>query len=99
MILEITYGYVVKNVDDPLIYLADEAAVESFRYGGPGATLCDILPIREEILHLLVYPEHDLNVNSSEILANVDAILFLPATRCLYQDSCGEIVYLAIELG
>ena len=49
MILEITYGYVVKNVDDPLIYLADEAAVESFRYGGPGATLCDILPIREVI--------------------------------------------------
>ena len=47
----------------------------------------------------LVYLEHDLNVNSSEILANVDAILFLPATRCLYQDSCGEIVYLAIELG
>ena len=47
----------------------------------------------------LVYLEHDLNVNSSEILANVDAILFLPTTRCLYQDSCGEIVYLAIELG
>ena len=46
-----------------------------------------------------VYLEHDLNVNSSEILANVDAILFLPATRYLYQDSCGEIVYLAIELG
>ena len=56
-------------------------------------------PYVRKFLHLLVYLEHDLNVNPSEILANVDAILFLPATRCLYQDSCGEIVYLAIELG
>lgn len=45
MILEITYGYAVENIEDPFIHLADEAAVESFRYGGPGATLCDILPI------------------------------------------------------
>ena len=50
MILEMTYGYAVKGVDDPFIHLADEAAVESLRYGGPGSTLCDILPIREEFL-------------------------------------------------
>jgi len=47
MILEITYGYIVKSVDDSFIHLADEAAVESLRYGSPGGTLCDILPIRE----------------------------------------------------
>ena len=47
--LEMTYGYTVEGVDDPLIHLTDEAAVESFRYGGPGATLCDILPIREAL--------------------------------------------------
>lgn len=47
MIVEITYGYRVENVDDPFIRLADEAVIESARHGGPGATLCDILPMRE----------------------------------------------------
>lgn len=46
MILEITYGYIVESVDDTFVHLADEAAVESLRYGSPGGTLCDILPIR-----------------------------------------------------
>ncbi|KAF9647711.1 cytochrome P450 [Thelephora ganbajun] len=45
MILEITYGYTVESVDDSFIHLADEAAVESLRYGLPGATPCDVLPI------------------------------------------------------
>jgi len=61
MILEITYGYTVESVEDPFIYLADEAAVESFRYGGPGATMCDILPICEDffshLCHLLGTPQ------------------------------------------
>lgn len=48
MILEITYGYTVESADDPFIHLANEAAVESLRYGAPGTTLCDILPIRKE---------------------------------------------------
>jgi hypothetical protein len=52
MILEITYGYTVKSVDDSFIYLADEAAVESLRYGTPGATLCDIVPICEGFFSL-----------------------------------------------
>ena len=47
MILEITYGYIVESVDDSFVHLADEAAVESLRYGSPGGTLCDILPICE----------------------------------------------------
>ena len=45
MILEVTYGYTIESVDDPFIHLADEAAVESMRYGAPGATLCDVLPL------------------------------------------------------
>jgi len=36
---------------------------------------------------------------TSETLANVDAILFVSATRCLYQDPRGETIYLAIEVG
>ncbi|KAF9777905.1 cytochrome P450 [Thelephora terrestris] len=45
MILGVTYGYAIQSIDDPFIHLADEAAVESLRYGTPGATLCDVLPM------------------------------------------------------
>ena len=43
--------------------------------------------------------EHGSNANPSETLANLDAILFLPETCCLYEDPRGETVYLATELG
>ena len=49
MILDITYGYTVEGVDDPFVHLADEAAFESLRYSATGATICDILPICEEL--------------------------------------------------
>lgn len=49
MILEITYGYTVEDVDDPFVHLADEAAIESLRYCAQGATICDVLPIRKRI--------------------------------------------------
>ena len=55
MILEVTYGYTIESVDDPFIHLADEAAVESMRYGAPGATLCDVLPMCKEFPSHLVY--------------------------------------------
>lgn len=55
MILEATYGYVVESVDDSFTRLADQAAIETVRYGGPGATLCDILPMREEFFALLSF--------------------------------------------
>jgi hypothetical protein len=55
VILEITYDYTVESAEDPLIHLSNEAAVESLRYGAPGATLCDILPIREELLTLSLF--------------------------------------------
>jgi hypothetical protein len=50
MILGVTYGYAIQSIDDPFIHLADEAAVESLRYGTPGATLCDVLPMRKKFL-------------------------------------------------
>ena len=100
MILEITYGYTVESVDDSFIHLADDAAVESFRHGGPGTTPCDILPIREEFLHIsTLCLDHGSDVNTSEVLANMDAIFFLPATCCTHQDTRGETIYLATELG
>ena len=46
----------------------------------------------------IAQPCHRSNVNASETLANVDAILFLPATGCLHQNACGETVHLAVEL-
>lgn len=63
MILEITYGYTVENVEDPFVHLANEAAVESLRYCAQGATICDILPIREELLPLLA-SQTQLNRNT-----------------------------------
>jgi hypothetical protein len=47
MILETTYGYTVKSVNDSFIHLSDKAAIESLRYSSPGASLCDLLPIRK----------------------------------------------------
>ena len=45
--------YTVESVDDPSIYLANEAAVEPFCYGGLRATLRDILSVREVFFHIL----------------------------------------------
>ena len=55
MILEITYGYTVESADDPFVLLVHEAMIESFRHGGPGTGLCDILPICEKFFTPLSY--------------------------------------------
>ena len=46
IILSITYGYTVKDCDDPLVTLADECTSASVAAGGPGALLCDLVPAR-----------------------------------------------------
>jgi hypothetical protein len=43
--------------------------------------------------------EHRSTIHESETLANVDAILLLPATCCLYQEHRGETIYLATAVG
>lgn len=45
-ILNITYGYTVKDCDDPLVTLADECTSASVAAGGPGSLLCDLVPAR-----------------------------------------------------
>ena len=45
-ILNITYGYSVKDCDDPLVTLADECTSASVAAGGPGALFCDLVPAR-----------------------------------------------------
>lgn len=45
-ILNVTYGYTVKDCDDPLVTLADECTSASVAAGGPGAMLCDLVPAR-----------------------------------------------------
>ena len=44
-ILGITYGYTPRDVNDKFIQLAREATLESFRHGGPGSSICDLVPL------------------------------------------------------
>ena len=46
IILNITYGYVVKDCDDPLVTLADECTTASVSAGPVGSLLCDLVPAR-----------------------------------------------------
>ncbi|KAF9650387.1 cytochrome P450 [Thelephora ganbajun] len=43
-ILGITYGYTPRDANDEFIQLAHDATFESFRYGGPGSSICDLVP-------------------------------------------------------
>jgi len=45
LILNITYGYNVRDCEDPLIGIADEATRNTVKAGGPGAMLCDMFPL------------------------------------------------------
>lgn len=67
-ILNITYGYDVKDCDDPLVTLADECTSASVAAGGPGALLCDLVPA-------CTFPsgaaETVVTLLGSEILANL----------------------------
>ena len=46
IILSITYGYTVKDCDDPLVTLADECTTASVSAGPIGSLLCDLVPAR-----------------------------------------------------
>lgn len=46
VILNITYGYTVKDCDDPLVTLADECLTASVSAGSMGSLLCDLVPAR-----------------------------------------------------
>ncbi|KAF9645975.1 cytochrome P450 [Thelephora ganbajun] len=43
-ILNVTYGYTVKDCNDPLVTLADECTSATIAGGGPGSLLCDLVP-------------------------------------------------------
>ena len=45
LILNIAYGYNVRDCEDPLIGIADEATRNTVKAGGPGAMLCDMFPL------------------------------------------------------
>ena len=87
-ILDITYGYSPHGANDEFIRFADEAVFESFRYGGPGSSICDLVPLCESSLFLCTSLRS--NGGGSEILADVDAVFVLSETRCLHSDHCGE---------
>lgn len=87
-ILGITYGYTPHDVNDEFIRLAHEATFETFRYGGPGSSICDLIPFRTP--PLFFHASFESNREGSEILANVDAVFVLSEARRLHQDACGE---------
>jgi hypothetical protein len=90
-ILGITYGYTPRGVDDEFIQLAHKATLESFRYGGPGSSVCDLVPF------CMFCPSLDATQLSdgreSEALAHLDAVFLLSEARCLHEDDCGETLY------
>lgn len=52
LILNIAYGYNVRNCEDPFITIADEATRNTVNAGGPGAALCDLFPARESMVRV-----------------------------------------------
>ena len=87
-ILGITYGYTPHDVNDEFIQLAHDTTFETFRYGGPGSSICDLIPFCTSLIFLHAWFES--NKEGSEILADVDAT-FVPSETCrLHQDACGE---------
>lgn len=88
-ILNITYGYNVKDCDDPLVTLADECTSASVAAGGPGALLCDLVPacmLPDGVLETVV------TLLGSEILANVGALFRVQEACAVYQIPCGKIL-------
>ena len=81
-ILNITYGYTVKDCDDPLVTLADECTSASVAAGGPGALLCDLVPA-------CTFPdgavETAVTFARSEILADLGSFLWIQETCGVHQ--------------
>ena len=95
-ILSMTYGYTVKDCDDPLVILADECTTASVAAGGPGSLLCDLIPARTSpsaVVESVVTPPY------SEILANVGSFLWIQEARGVYQVPCGQVLRSAVPVG
>lgn len=45
LILNIAYGYNVRDCEDPFVAIADAATRNTVKAGGPGAMLCDMFPM------------------------------------------------------
>lgn len=56
LILSITYGYNVRDCEDPFIAIADAATRNTVKAGGPGAMLCDMFPMRKFARDLMGIP-------------------------------------------
>jgi len=80
--LSITYGYSVKDCDDPLVTLADECTSASVAAGGPGALLCDLVPARTSPD---VAVESVVTSSCSKILADVGSFLRIQEACDIYQ--------------
>jgi len=45
LILNIAYGYNVRDCEDPFVAIADAATRNTVKAGGPGTMLCDMFPM------------------------------------------------------
>jgi hypothetical protein len=50
LILNIAYGYNVRECEDPFVTVADSATSNTVKAGGPGAMLCDMFPMCKFII-------------------------------------------------
>jgi hypothetical protein len=91
-----TYGYTVKDCDDPLVILADECTTASVAAGGPGSLLCDLIPARTSPGAVV---ESVVTSPCSEILADVGSFLWIQEARGVYQVPCGQVLRSAVPVG
>lgn len=94
LILNIAYGYNVRNCEDPFITISDEAIRNTVNAGGPGATLCDMFPVCESTFQVFQGSREDLRgigaqiyltFSSSEVSAAVVPICPFQTARAVHE--------------
>jgi hypothetical protein len=93
--LNITYGYAVKDCDDPLVILADECTTASVSAGPIGSLLCDLVPART-FQTSLSKPYCELEC--SEELANLGSLLRVQEACVAYQISGRKVLRRTIPM-
>ena len=105
LILNIAYGYNVRDCEDPLIGIADEATRNTVKAGGPGAMLCDMFPLCKltmrgsQIFCYLDVDSHDTFAEGSKAPAYVVPICPVQTARGIHKGTCVQDVRHPLPVG